>query len=92
MSNLTEFGESQIEWMEKELHRRAEQMDKEIPRPFGLVDVPEDDQVKKYIEFRTLLENGDMEAVQAVKEQFGLKELAEDIIRVDGMFRRRVGG
>ena len=93
--SLTDFADRQRAWLTQELDRRADQMKKAFPRPFGQVEVEEEEQVQKYIDFRvglTAAEMGDEQAMQAIKEmreQFGLQELVKDIIRLHPMFEQR---
>ncbi len=95
MSDLSDFADRQSDWLKDELNRRADQMKREIPRPFGQAEVEEEEQVKKYIDFRvglTAAGMGDEQAIQgldALKEQFGLREIVEDVLRVHPMFEKR---
>ena len=92
---LTDFGERQLDTLTKETMRRIEQMDREITHPFGQEELDEEEQVQKYIDFRLILtaaEAGDEQATQGmndIREEFGLKALAEDILRVHPKFERR---
>lgn len=98
MTDLSDFAERQSNWLQSELGRRAEQVKKEIPRPFGMVETDAEEQIQKYIDFRVGLssaEAGDEQALQAImemREQFGLREMVEDILRVHPMFESQFKG
>ena len=93
--SLSDFADRQKEWLQEELGRRQAQVKREIPRPFGQVEVDEAEQVQKLIDFRVGLvaaEQGDeqaMEAITEMREQFGLKELVSDFLRVNQIFEKQ---
>ncbi len=95
MPNLTETGEKHLEFLTDFTLKLIGDMERDTPRPFGVVDLEPDERVQKYVDFRTILEGASagspeaLEAIKAIREKHGLSELVKDIIETDKMFARR---
>ena len=95
MPDLIETGEKHLEFLTEFTMKIIGDMERDTPRPFGTVDLGPEERVRKYVDFRTILQGASagspeaMEAIKAIREQHGLSELAKDIIDTDKMFTRR---